>query len=50
MQYRKLGRTSPQRKAMIRSLVTQLLWHEKIKTTEDEYPRKSGVPSKKPLL
>ncbi len=34
MQYRKLGRTSPQRKAMIRSLVTQLLWHEKIKTTE----------------
>ena len=34
MQYRKLGRTSPQRKAMLRSLVTQLLWHEKIKTTE----------------
>ena len=34
MQYRKLGRTSPQRKAMLRSLVTQLIWHEKIKTTE----------------
>ena len=32
--YRKLGRTSDQRKAMIRSLVTQLLYHGKIRTTE----------------
>ena len=32
--YRKLGRTSSQRKAMIRSLTTQLLMHGKIKTTE----------------
>ena len=32
--YRKLGRTSSQRKAMIRSLTTQLLMHSKIKTTE----------------
>ena len=32
--YRKLGRTSSQRKAMIRSLTTQLLLHGKIKTTE----------------
>lgn len=32
--YRKLGRTSNQRKAMLRSLVTSLLYHGKIKTTE----------------
>ena len=32
--YRKLGRTSSQRKAMIRSLVTQILMHGSIKTTE----------------
>ena len=32
--YRKLGRTSSQRKAMLRGLVTQLLWHGKIVTTE----------------
>ena len=32
--YRKLGRTSSQRKAMLRSLATQLLYHGKIKTTE----------------
>ena len=32
--YRKLGRTSNQRKAMIRSQVTALLYHGHIKTTE----------------
>ena len=32
--YRKLGRTSSQRKAMLRSLVTSLLYHGKIVTTE----------------
>ena len=32
--YRKLGRTSSQRKAMIRSQVTALLYHGSIKTTE----------------
>ena len=32
--YRKLGRTSSQRKAMIRSQVTALLYHGKIRTTE----------------
>ena len=32
--YRKLGRTSSQRKAMLRSLATQLLYHGKIQTTE----------------
>ena len=32
--YRKLGRTSSQRKAMLRSLVTALLYHGKIVTTE----------------
>ena len=31
---RKLGRTTSQRKAMLRSLATQLLLHGKIKTTE----------------
>jgi len=32
--YRKLGRTSSQRKAMLRNLATNLIYHEKIKTTE----------------
>ena len=32
--YRKLGRTSSQRKAMIRSQVTALLYNGKIRTTE----------------
>ena len=32
--YRRLGRTSSQRKAMIRSQVTALLYHGSIKTTE----------------
>ena len=32
--YRKLGRTSSQRKAMLRNLATNLLYHGKIVTTE----------------
>ena len=32
--YRKLGRTSSQRKALLRAQVTQLLYTGKIKTTE----------------
>ena len=32
--YRKLGRTSDQRKALLRSQVTSLLYHGKIVTTE----------------
>ncbi len=32
--YRKLGRTSPQRKAMLRNLTTNLLYNGRIKTTE----------------
>lgn len=32
--YRKLGRTSAQRKALIRNQVTNLLYHGKIRTTE----------------
>jgi large subunit ribosomal protein L17 len=32
--YRKLGRTSSQRKAMLRALATQLIFHGKITTTE----------------
>ncbi len=32
--YRKLGRTSDQRKALLRNQVTSLLYHGKIRTTE----------------
>ena len=32
--YRKLGRTSSQRKAMLRNLTTNLLYHGRIKTTD----------------
>ena len=32
--YRKLGRTADQRKALLRSQVTSLLYHGKIVTTE----------------
>jgi len=32
--YRKLGRTSSQRKALLRNQVTELLYHGKIRTTE----------------
>jgi large subunit ribosomal protein L17 len=32
--YRKLGRPSDQRRAMLRNQVTDLLWHGKIETTE----------------
>ena len=31
---RKLGRNSAQRKALFRNLVTELFWHERIRTTE----------------
>lgn len=34
MGYRKLGRTSSQRKAMLRDLATDLIVHESIQTTE----------------
>lgn len=34
MGYRKLGRTSSQRKAMLRDLTTDLIIHERIQTTE----------------
>ena len=33
-QYRKLGKKADQRKALLRSQVTQLIYHGKIKTTE----------------
>ena len=32
--YRKLGRASDQRKALLRTLATDLIWHGKIETTE----------------
>ena len=41
--YRKLGRTSSQRKAMIRSQVTALLQHGKIVTTEQEQKRSAKL-------
>ena len=34
--YRKLGRTSDQRKALLRNQVTNLIYHGKIKTTESK--------------
>ena len=34
--YRKLGRTSSQRKALLRNQVTNLLYHGKIVTTEEK--------------
>lgn len=34
MAYRKLGRTSAQRKAMLRDLATDLIINERIQTTE----------------
>ena len=34
MTYRKLGRTSSQRKALLRDLTTSLIIHERIETTE----------------
>ena len=34
MAYRKLGRRSDQRKAILRNLTTALLWNGKIETTE----------------
>lgn len=34
MSYRKLGRTSPQRKALLRDLSTDLIINERIETTE----------------
>jgi large subunit ribosomal protein L17 len=34
MGYRKLGRTSSQRKAMLRDLTTDLIIHERLQTTE----------------
>lgn len=34
MSYRKLGRTSSQRKALLRDLTTDLIFNEEIKTTE----------------
>ena len=35
MAYRKLGRRSDQRKAILRNLTTALLWNGKIETTEE---------------
>ena len=44
--YRKLGRTSSQRKAMLRSQVTSLLYHGKIRTTEARAKEVRGLAEK----
>lgn len=41
--YRKLGRTSSQRKAMLRGLTTSLLFHGKIRTTETRAKEIRGI-------
>ena len=41
--YRKLGRTSSQRKALLRNQVTQLLYHGRIITTEAKAKEVSGI-------
>ena len=41
--YRKLGRTSSQRKALLRSQVTSLLYHGKIVTTEARAKEIRGI-------
>lgn len=44
--YRKLGRTSSQRKALLRNQVTNLLYHGKIKTTETKAKEIRGLAEK----
>ena len=44
--YRKLGRTSSQRKALLRNQVTNLLYHGKIKTTEAKAKEIRGLAEK----
>lgn len=44
--YRKLGRTSSQRKALLRNQVTNLLYHGKIKTTETKAKEIRGLTEK----
>ncbi len=45
-EYRKLGRTSSQRKALIRNQVTNLLYHGKITTTEAKAKEIRGLAEK----
>ncbi|MEA4963222.1 50S ribosomal protein L17 [bioreactor metagenome] len=44
--YRKLGRTSDQRKAMLRNLVTALLEHDKIMTTATRAKETQSIAEK----
>lgn len=46
MAYRKLGRTSAQRKAMLRDLATDLIINERIQTTETSCKRTSFCSGK----
>ena len=46
MAYRKLGRTSAQRKAMLRDLVTDLIINERIQTTETKAKELRSVAEK----
>ncbi len=47
MSYRKLGRTSNQRKAMLRDLTTDLIINERIETTEARAKKKFVLQQKK---
>ena len=61
MAYSRLRRSSDQRKALLRDLVTDLILNGKIEierrlvfitkegATPDKYPRKSGIPEKRPI-
>lgn len=44
--YRRLGRTSDQRKAMLRNLVTSLLEHDKIMTTDTRAKETRSIAEK----
>ncbi|MDD2502290.1 MAG: bL17 family ribosomal protein, partial [Clostridia bacterium] len=44
--YRKLGRSSDQRKALLRNQVTNLLWHGRIETTEARAKEVRGIAEK----
>ncbi|MDD5956373.1 MAG: L17 family ribosomal protein [Lachnospiraceae bacterium] len=44
--YRKLSRTSSQRKALLRNQVTQLIWHGRIVTTEAKAKEVSKIAEK----
>ena len=46
MSYRKLGKTTGQRRAMLRSIVTSLLKHDRIRTTEARAKELTAIAEK----